>query len=155
MKRKITTIATIFISILTIHLTSCGENVDVKNPKIEIKKENIDLGDFKHATWKIDSVLENRIIIDRLVEDSVFQIFNFRKNGIFSSMEVTSKCTKDEVIGTWKVEKDSVFIFGKAGNIAMRYGYEMKGPVLTLNGNFQISSNIKKMPTFYLSKYIE
>ena len=140
---------------------SCSSDTNVKvnaNQKVEIskdKQEEIDNGNFEHGTWKIDSVGENNIIKDRLTEDSTIQVFNFRKDGVFSAMEVTSRMTKDRVIGTWKVANDSVFILGESGKIAMRYGFKINGSVLTLNGNFQISSNNKKKPSFYLSKYVE
>ncbi len=120
-----------------------------------IKAEVFDFGNFKYGTWKIDSVGENKVVIDRLIKDTVIQVMNFRKDGVFSSMEVSSRWTKDRVIGNWKVKEDSVFIVTEQGNIAMRYGYEFKGSTLSLNGNFHISSNNKKKPTFYLSKYVE
>jgi hypothetical protein len=138
---------------------SCSGDAHVKvnaNQQVEIlkdKQEEIDNGNFVHGTWKIDSVGENNSVIDRLTKDSIIQVFNFRKDGIFSAMEVTPRMTKDQVIGKWKVEADSVFIISEKGNIAMRYGYEFNGPRLTLNGNFQISANNKKKPSFYLSKY--
>lgn len=140
---------------------SCSneENMnESNNPEKEIskdKKETIELGNFEYGTWKIDSVGENNVIKDRLTQDSTIQVFNFRKDGVFSLMEVTSRMTKDQVIGKWKVEADSVFIISEKGNVAMRYAYEINGTTLTLNGNFQISSNNKKKPSFYLSKFVE
>ncbi|MCE2712431.1 MAG: hypothetical protein LW688_07820 [Cryomorphaceae bacterium] len=143
-------------------ITSCSNETKMKGEtkSNEIQEKNtksevVDFGNFKYGTWKIDSVAENKVVIDRLVEDTVIQVMNFRKDGIFSSMEVSSRWTKVRDIGSWKVKKDSVFIVTEQGNIAMRYGYEFKDATLTLNGNFQISSNNEKKPTFYLSKYIE
>lgn len=159
MQNRKTSILIMSISMLI--YSSCTSDTNVKinaKPEIEIskdKKEMIDIGSFEHGTWKIDSVGENNIIKNRLTKDSVIQVFNFRKDGVFSAMEVTPRMTEDRVIGKWKVEKDSVFIISEKGNIAMRYGYKMNDPVLILNGNFQISANNKKKPSFYLSKYVE
>lgn len=159
MKNRKTSIVIMSISMLL--YASCSSDTNMKvnaNQEVEIskdKQEEIDNGNFEHGTWKIDSVGENNSIKDRLIEDSIIQVFNFRKDGVFSAMEVTPRMTKDRVIGKWKVEEDSVFIITEKGNIAMRYGYKLNGSTLTLNGNFQISSNNKKKPSFYLSKYVE
>lgn len=157
MQNKKTTLATISLAMLL--FTSCsGErgskiNADheIENPKKKTEKTE----NFKPGTWKIDSVGENELIKDRLIENSTIQVFNFRKDGVFSTMEVTSGMTKDREIGTWKAAKDSVFILGESGKIAMSYGFKIDGEVLTLKGNFQISSNNGKKPSFYLSKYVE
>lgn len=120
------------------------------------KTETSGSGGFEYGTWKIDSVGENNVIKDRSsVEDSIIQVFNFRKDGVFSGMEVNPRVTKDRVIGKWKADDDSVFVITEKGNIAMRFAYILDGPKLTLNGNFQISSSNKNKPSFYLSKYVE
>lgn len=142
--------------------TSCSNEAKMKvdthsktTHEKTIETEVEDFGRFKYGTWKIDSVAENKVVIDRLVKDTIIQVMNFRKDGVFSSMEVSSRWTKDRVIGNWNVKEDSVFIISEQGKIIMRYGFEFKGPILSLNGNFQISSNNKKKPTFYLSRYVE
>lgn len=159
MKNRKTSIVLVSISMLLCVSCSIDRNEKVNaSEKVEVsknKQEEIDHGNFQHGTWKIDSVGENNIIKDRLTEDSIIQVFNFRKNGVFSAMEVTSGKTKDRVIGTWKVANDSVFILGETGKVAMRYGFKINGATLTLNGNFQVSSNNRKKPSFYLSKYAE
>lgn len=108
---------------------------------------------FTHGTWRIDSVGENNQVIDNLVEDSIIQVFNFRKGGVMSAMEVKSTVTEDRQIGKWRIKKDSLYIFNETGNIMMRYGYEIDRSKLVLKGNFPITSTNKKKPTFYLSKY--
>lgn len=111
---------------------------------------------FGHAAWRIDSVAENNVVIGRPFKDPDIQIFHFEKDGTFSTMLVKSSgVTQNRPIGKWKLENDSVFITNNSGDRAMNYGFEMKGPVLILHGNFEVSSSIKKKPTFYLSKYVE
>ena len=156
MQNSKTSIYIMFISFLL--CAACSSDVNLKvnaNSDNKILKGKIELGNFEYGTWRIDSVSENNIVIDRLTNKSVIQVFNFRKNGVFSTMEVTPSVTKDQVIGKWKVEKDSVFILGEKGNIAMRYTYEINESTLFLNGNFNVSSNTQKKPSFYLSKYLE
>lgn len=70
---------------------SCSSDKKVNtHQKVEISKDKqgeIDNGSFKHGTWRIDSVGENKFIKTRLIEDSTIEVFNFRKNGVFSAME--------------------------------------------------------------------
>lgn len=140
---------------------SCSNEMSEKvrtNPENKIAKDKMDKienGIFEPGTWRIDSLAENNVIKKILTKDSVIQVFNFRKDGALSGMEVTPSVTKDRKLGKWKVENDSVFFISEKGNIFMRYGYQKKGDVLILNGNFPISSTNKKKPSFYLSKYIE
>lgn len=146
----------------TLFNASCSNETKMKedtNTK-EAQEENIetkvvDFGNFKYGTWKIDSIAENKVIIDRLVKDTIIQVMNFRKDGILSTMEVSNRFTAISVIGKWKVKDDSVFIITEQGKIALRYGFEFKDSTLSLNGKFKISSNNKKKPTLYLSKYVE
>jgi hypothetical protein len=161
MNKTSISISALLTIIIMFNFTSCaGESKsnDKTVPKKEvskIEKPKKNFGDFKYGTWKIDSVGENNIIIDRLTEDSVIQVFNFKYNEVFSAMEVLPTVTKDRPIGTWKVANDSVFIISKSGQVAMRYGFEFIDNTLILKGNFQISSKNKKKPSFYLSKYIK
>lgn len=141
----------------TMVYAACSDNSKTVAKKEAIKQDTEELatGNFPSGTWRIDSVAENNVIKDRLTTESVVQIFNFRKNGVFSAMEVSPKVTKDRVIGTWKVEHDSLFIINEQGHTTMRYGYTINEATLILKGNFFISANIRKKPTFYLSKYKE
>lgn len=154
-------IKTSIICISFLYCISCSNNSNLKvnmnqpNESSDINLKEINKGKFEYGTWRIDSVAEDKIIKNRLIKDSNIQVFNFRKDGVFSTMEVTSKKTSDYVFGNWKVENDSIFIFIEKGNLAMSYGFQINGSCLTLNGNFEISSNIKKKPSFYLSKYVE
>jgi hypothetical protein len=122
--------------------------------EIKNKSETFDPGNFKCGAWRIDSVGENEQVIDRMSDDSSFiQGFNFRNNGKFSTLEINPGVVKDRVVGSWIIEKDSLYVLSEKGNIAMRYGYEFLKDVLVLKGNFEISSKNKKKPVFYLSKY--
>lgn len=158
-KAKKSISSTFHIIFATCLIAACTAENSIKVNSEEDKEISIDnrMNDnvfSTHESWRIDSVAENNLVIDRLLEDSVSQVFNFRMDGVFSVMEVTPKITKDRVIGKWKVENDSVFIFGKKGNIVMQYGITFNEDLLSLNGN-QISAQNKNRPSFYLSKYIE
>lgn len=143
-----------------VNFSSCTETED----KIEVETkstpapevESTDLNGFKSGTWKIDSVAENEQVIDRLVGDSVIQVFNFRKEGVFSVMEVLEHRSSDRVLGKWKVHNDQVSIlYEETGGKPMIYNFEIDEARLILRGNFEISTQNKKRPTFYLSKYKE
>lgn len=159
MKKTILIASVLLMMIVSFHLTSCaGEtnSLDQKAPQKEIpegEKGIIGESTFEQGTWKIDSVAEDQVVFDRLMNDSTIQVFNFRKNGDFSTMEVTPKLIKDRLVGTWKAVNDSFFVMGESGKAVMRYGFEIDDSVLKLNANFEVSSQNKKKPTFYLSKY--
>ncbi len=127
-----------------------SDTIKTKGPE---KKTIDEIGGFRTGTWRIDSVAENNVIIDRLIDDTLFPVMNFHKTGAFYTLEATSQWAKATPAGTWKIENDSLFILTEKGNVAMRYGFEIKESLLILKGNFNISNNIKKKPTFYLSKY--
>lgn len=152
----------ILLASITFIFSSCSnepKKKDIVKPKISkakiVKEVQFDCGNFKYGNWKIDSVEENNIIIDRLINDSVIQVMNFRKNGVFSTKEATVKCIKDRVVGTWKVKEDSVFILNEKNEIEMKFTFKNKDSKLALKGDFQVSATKKKNPIFYLSKYYE
>jgi hypothetical protein len=104
------------------------------------------------GTWRIDSVAENEIVIDRQGNEQKFQLFNFRKSGVFSMMEITPNVKKDKVLGHWKTIGNSILI--ENGDKFMKYRFEFSNPnVLILHGEYQISSNNTAKPTFFLTKY--
>lgn len=123
-----------------------------KQPKKEVTEQT---GDFTPGMWRVDSVAEDNLIKDRLIDKTPKQVFNYEKNSHFSVMEVTEKMTKSSQIGTWKAENDSLFVYSEQGHLAMRFGYSINGNKLTLKGNFPISEYNTKKPVFYLSKYVE
>ena len=156
---KNTFLITATLLLLVGNFSSCTETVekiDAETKQTAAPEiESADMNGFKSGTWRIDSVAENQQIIDRLVGDSVIQVFNFRKEGVFSVMEVMEHSSSDRVLGKWKVHNDEISIIYETGGKTMTYNFEIDEARLTLHGNFEISTQNKKKPTFYLSKYSE
>lgn len=148
----------LFLSMLFFFYACNTKNQEEKSntisKEIKNKVEPFDPGNFKCGAWRMDSVGENELIIQRMFDDTTFiQGFHFRNNGKFSTLEINPGVVKDKVVGSWIIENDSLYVLSEKGNIAMRYGYEFIKDVLVLKGNFEISSKNKKKPVFYLSKY--
>lgn len=148
----------LFLSMLYFFYACNTKNQEEKSntisKEIKSKEKTFDPGNFKCGAWRMDSVGENELIIQRMSDDTSFiQGFHFRNNGKFSTLEINPGVVKDKVVGSWIIENDSLYVLSEKGNIAMRYGYEFIKDVLVLKGNFEISSKNKKKPVFYLSKY--
>ncbi|AEA45065.1 hypothetical protein [Fluviicola taffensis] len=139
---------------LSIIISACNPSNknQISENETKTKKE---LEKLVTGMWKIDSVAEDNLVTQRVPKDTIIQAFHFKKSNVCATMEIDSNSTKSREIGFWKVKKDSLFILGMTGKVAMPYGFILKGSVLTLNGNFKISSNNTKKPTFFLSKYRE
>jgi hypothetical protein len=135
-------------------LTSCNSSIKEQTPRTEVKPEN-KLEKSVSGIWKIDSVAEDYTVTNRTPKDTIIQGFYFKKSTVCATIEIDSNKRKEREIGFWKVKEDSLFILGMTGKVAMPFGFKLKGSVLTLNGNFKISSNNTKKPTFFLSKYVE
>ena len=82
-------------------------NVEKDIPTTVQKEKNASIC---FGTWRIDSVAENEIVIDRQGNEKKFQLFNFRKSGVFSMMEITPNVKKDKVLGHWKTIGNSILI---------------------------------------------
>jgi hypothetical protein len=144
----------ILLPLSTSILLACSSST--KKMKSENEKEvNQPLKNALTGIWKIDSVAENNLVTNRVPKDTIIQAFHFKITQVCATMEIDSTSSKEREIGFWKVKKDSLFILGPTGKLAMPYGFTLNGSVLTLAGNFKISSNNTRKPTFYLSKYIK
>ena len=124
-------------------------NVEKDIPTTPQKEEN---SSICYGTWRIDSVAENEIVIDRPGNEKKIQLFNFRKSGVFSFMKITPSVKEDRVLGRWEIKGNCILI--ENGAKCMKYRFEFSTPnVLILHGDDQISANNKAKPTFFLTKY--
>jgi hypothetical protein len=143
----------IILCLSLILIFSCENNYkkvkeDKKNNNIQAITNKINLV----GTWKIDSIFEgeSKIFFDNQNgETSQGFEFNYQKKLCVTKGE-SPKISKQ--IGFYSQDNDSLFFENMNKEIFQRYHVRVLSDKLILEGNFFISEENKKRPTFYLSR---